>query len=108
MFGPDPFGCSPAKSMDAATAWMRFALSWNQMCMEAGEVIARRSLRMSQGAMSGPEAMGMVMEKATAFALASERAAVAAARGGDALRIADAALGPISARARSNVHKLRR
>ena len=40
----------------------------------------RRTMRMSQGKMTGPEAMGMVMEKATAFATATERAAVAAAK----------------------------
>ena len=36
----------------------------------------------------------MVMEKATAFAAATEGAAVAAANGGDALRIMTAALQP--------------
>ena len=50
----------------------------------------------------------MVMEKATAFAAASERAAVAAATGADPARIASAALRPIRAKTRSNVRKLRR
>jgi hypothetical protein len=50
----------------------------------------------------------MVMEKATAFALASEKAAVAAAKGGDATRIATAALRPYGTKARSNVRRLRR
>jgi hypothetical protein len=63
---------------------------------------------MSQGRMSGPEAVGMVMEKATAFALATERAAVAAAAGGNPARIASAALKPIRAKARSNARKYRR
>ena len=76
--------------------------------MAAGEVILRRSMRMSQGAMTAPEAVGMVMEKATAFAAATERAAVAAATGADPARIATAALKPIRAKTRSNVRKLRR
>ena len=108
MFGPRKMSYSPAQSMDAASAWMRFALSYNQMCMAAGEVIVLRSLRWSQGTMSAPEALGMVMEKATAFVQASEQAAVAAAGGADPLRIASAALQPIRAKARSNVRKLRR
>ena len=80
--------------MNAANAWVRFAIAYSQMAMAAGEVIFRRSMRMSQGAMTGPEAVGMVLEKATAFATATERAAVAAAAGGDAARIARAALQP--------------
>jgi hypothetical protein len=48
------------------------------------------------------------MEKATAFAQSSERAAVAAAGGADPVRIADAALAPFSAKAHSNVRSLRR
>jgi hypothetical protein len=95
-------------SLDLASAWSGFAFSYTQMCMAAGEVILRRSLLLSRGAMSAPEALGMVMEKATAFAEASERAAVAAAGGADPASIATAALRPIRARARSNVRKLRR
>ena len=94
--------------MKSANSWMKFAIAYSQMSMAAGEVIMRRSMRMSQGAMTGPEAVGMVMEKATAFAAATERAAVAAATGGDAARIASAALRPIRAKTRSNVRKLRR
>ena len=67
------------------------------MSMSAGEVIMRRIMRMASGAMTPPEAVGMVMEKATAFAAATERAAVAAARGGDAAKIATAALRPYGA-----------
>ena len=78
------------------------------MSVAAGEVIVRRSMRMSQGAMTGAEAVGMVMEKATAFAAATEGAAVAAATGGDPARIASAALRPIRAKTRSNVRKYRR
>jgi hypothetical protein len=96
------------KPLALASSWMRFAVAYQQMSMAAGEVIARRSIRMSRGDMSAPEAVGMVMEKATAFAAATERAAVAAATGADPARIASAALKPIRAKARSNVRKLRR
>jgi hypothetical protein len=95
-------------SMNLASAWMRYASAYSQMSMAAAEVIFRRSLRMSQGEMTGPEAMGMMMEKATAFASATEKAAVAAARGADPAGIATAALAPITAKARSNARKYRR
>ena len=94
--------------MKAVSAWMRFAVAYSQMVTAAAEVIFRRSLRMSQGAMTAPEAVGMVMEKATAFAAATEGAAVAAATGADPARIASAALRPIRTRTRSNVRKYRR
>ncbi len=98
MYGP----------FDQANSWMKYAIAYSQMSMAAGEVIMRRSLRMSQGAMTAPEALGMVMEKATAFTAAAERAAVAAASGGDAAKIAHAALKPIRAKTRSNARKYRR
>jgi hypothetical protein len=94
--------------MNAASAWVRFALDFSQMAMASSEVILRRSILMSQGAMTGPEAVGMVLEKATAFATAAERAAVAAAAGGDATRIAHAALKPYRTKTRLNVRKYRR
>jgi hypothetical protein len=98
----------PFDQMQAASAWMKFAFSYSQMSMAAGEVIMRRSLLMSRGAMTGAEAVGMVMEKATAFAAATEGAAIAAATGADPARIAGAALKPIRAKTRSNVRKYRR
>jgi hypothetical protein len=78
------------------------------MTAEAAEVIARRSMLMAQGGMSAPEAMGMVMEKATAFISAAEKASVAAARGAHPVRIASAALRPYGSRTRANARKLRR
>jgi hypothetical protein len=96
------------KPMQAANAWMKFATHYAQMQLAACEVIARRTMMMSQGTMSGPEAMGMVLEKATAFAAAGEKAATAAARGGDAVKIATAALHPIRVKTRSNARRLRR
>jgi hypothetical protein len=92
----------------AANAWTKFAVDYSQMALAAGEVIMRRTMLMQQGLMTGPEAVGMVMEKATAFAVAAERAAVAAATGADPARIAHAALKPYRTKARSNVRKYRR
>ena len=86
------------KNFNALGAWMKLATSYSRMTMSAAEVIMRRSMRMASGAMTPPEAIGMVMEKAT----------VAAARGGDAARIASAALRPYGSKTRSNVRKLRR
>jgi hypothetical protein len=94
--------------MKAANAWVRFAMDYSQMAMAANEVIMRRSMRMSQGAMTGAEAVAMVMEKATAFATATELAVVAAATGADPARIAHAALRPYRTKTRSNVRKYRR
>lgn len=105
---PVTFCLTPVNLTNLATAWMQFAFTYTQMCVSAGEVITRRSLRISQGAMTNAEAVAMVMEKATAFTLASERAAVAAARGADPAAIASAALRPIRARTRANVRSLRR
>ncbi len=68
----------------------------------------RRSMQIWQGGMSGPEAIGMVAEKATAFAAAGERATIAAARGANPVAIASAALSPIRAKTRSNVRLLRK
>jgi hypothetical protein len=93
--------------MNPMNSWMKFAVAYTEMSMAAGEIIVRRSMMMSQGTMSSAEAIGMVMEKASAFAEATERAAVAAATGADPVRIASAALKPIGARTRSNVRKLR-
>ncbi len=99
---------TPFSQVRLAKAWMEYAVAYSQMSLAAGEVILRRSIRMSQGAMTAPEAMGMMMEKATAFAAATEGATVAAAAGGDAARIATAALRPIGAKTRANVRKYRR
>ena len=100
-------GYAPGLAKNAASAWMRFAMSYGQMNMAAAEVIMRRSMKISQGRMSAPEAVGMVLEKATAFTKASENAAVAAFRGADPARIATAALRPIRAKTRSNARKYR-
>jgi hypothetical protein len=92
----------------AMSAWFTYATALSRMQMSAAEVILRRSHRIANGSMTPPEAMGMVMEKVATFASSAERAAVAAARGGDVTRIATAALRPYGSKTRSNVRKLRR
>ena len=99
---------TPMAPMKAANAWVRFAIDYSQMAMAASEVIMRRSMKMSRGAMTGPEVVGMVLEKATAFATATEHATVAAAAGADPARIAHAALRPYRTKTRSNARKYRR
>jgi len=100
------FFLTPPKG--ATTAWLKYATAMTRMQMAAAEVIMRRTQRMASGTMTPPEAMGMVLEKATAFAASAEKAAVAAAKGGDVARIATAALRPYGSKTRSNVRKLRR
>jgi hypothetical protein len=97
---PSPFA--------AMAAWGRFAAACTRMNLAAGEIILRRTHQMATGTMTPPEAVAMVMEKSTAFAQSAEKAALAAARGGDAARIATAALSPYGAKTRSNVRKLRK
>lgn len=95
------------KNLKDFASWSRLAVAYSEMSMAAGEVIFRRTLQMSQGAMTPADAMSMVMEKATAFATSTEKAAVAAAQGADPIRIATAALQPYGLKTRSNVRKLR-
>ncbi len=98
---------SPFDPLKTASSWAAFGVAYTEMSIAAAEVIVRRSMKMSSGAMTAGEAVGMVMEKATAFAAATEGAVIAAATGGDPLRIANAALRPIRAKTSSNVRKLR-
>jgi hypothetical protein len=98
----------PFDQLKIANSWISYAIAFQQMSLAASEVILRRSMMMMQGRMTAPEAVGMVMEKATAFAVATERAAVAAATGADPAGIASAALRPIRAKTRSNARKYRR
>ncbi|TVQ55886.1 MAG: hypothetical protein EA355_08805 [Rhodobacteraceae bacterium] len=94
--------------MKAATAWARLGVASTRMALSATEVVWRRSMMMAQGGLSAPEAARMVMEKPAAFALAAQRAAVAAARGGDAAKVASAALKPIGVRTAANARRLRK
>ncbi|MBP7243135.1 antibiotic ABC transporter [Amaricoccus sp.] len=92
----------------ALIAWGNLTQSYARMSLAAGEVILRRTMQMASGTMTPHEAVAMVMEKPAAFATSAERAAVAAARGGDVTRIASAALRPYGAKTRSNVRRLRK
>lgn len=98
---------SYTKNLEAYASWSRFALAYSQMSMAAAEVIMRRSLQMSQGTMTPADALGMMMEKVTALSVSAERATQAAARGGDPLRIATAALAPYGTKTQANVRRLR-
>jgi len=98
----------PFDQITVANACIKYTIAFQQMSLAAAEVILRRSMKMLLGRMTPREAVGMVMEKATAFVAATEHAAVAAASGGDPVRIASAALRPIRAKTRSNVRKYRR
>jgi hypothetical protein len=95
-------------SLAAAQQLMKLMTAYNMMTLSAGEVIFRRTLMMANGSMSPPDAIGMVLEKATVFAAAAEKAAVAAAKGGDPVRVATAALRPYGTKTRANVRRLRR
>jgi hypothetical protein len=107
MKGALPMFYGP-RNFDAMMSWYRLATAYSRMTVEAAEVIARRTMLIAQGGMSAPEAMGMVMEKATAFVAATEKASVEAARGAHPVRIASAALRPYGSRTRANARKLRR
>ena len=97
-----------AKGYAAWMAWARLGAASTKMALSASEVVWRRSMMMAQGAMSAPEAARMVMEKPAAFALAAQRAATAAAQGGDMAKVATAALKPIGARTAANARRLRK
>ena len=94
--------------MKAYAAWSRFASTFGRMQMSAAEVIARRTTMMAQGAMSQPEAVRMLLEKPATFAFAAEKAMTAAARGGDAMTVANAALRPIGRKTAANARRLRK
>jgi hypothetical protein len=96
------------KSLDAARAAMELGIAYQMMAVSAFEVIFRRTHMMANGRMSPPDAIAMVLEKATVFAAAAEKAAVAAAKGGDPVRVASAALKPYGTKTRANVRRLRR
>jgi hypothetical protein len=86
---------------------LELAAALHEMTSAAAEVIFRRSQVILSGRMSPPDALAMVLEKATVFGEASQLATVAAARGGDPFSIARAALGPYGLKTRANVERLR-
>jgi hypothetical protein len=92
----------------AMRAWSDYGVAYSRMLIAANEVILRRTHQMATGAMTGPEATGMVMEKMTAMAVSAEKAAVAAAKGANPLAIATAALRPYGAKTTANARRLRK
>jgi hypothetical protein len=96
------------QGLNVMEAWSSFGMAYAQMLMSANEVMLRRTHQMATGAMSGPEAIGMVMEKMTAMAMSAEKAAVAAAKGANPLAIATAALRPYGSKTKANARRLRK
>ena len=94
--------------MDAMRALMQFATAYQRMAVSAGEVFFRRSMMMASGSMSGPDAVNMVVEKATTFADAAGEATAAAVKGEDPIGVASAALEPYGKQTEANVRELRR
>ena len=92
----------------AMQAWFAYGAAYSRMLLDANEVILRRTQRMATGAMTGPEATAMVLEKATAMTASAQKAAVTAAQGGNPLRIAASALKPYGSKTRSNARRLRK
>lgn len=99
---------SIGRSFEAARAAAELMVAYQVMTVAAAEVILRRTQMMASGRMSPPDAVAMVLEKATVFAAAAEKATVAAAKGGDPVRVATAALAPYGTKTRANVRRLRR
>ncbi len=95
-------------SADLFFGWAKYTVAVAEMTAEASEIIVRRTTRMAHGRMTAQEAIGMVLEKATAFARAHEHAAMAAVSGKAPHEILGAALKPYGAQTRANVTKLRR
>lgn len=99
---------SPNALWSAMNAWSRIATAYARMNLSAGEVIARRSTMMLTGAMSAPEATKMMLEKPATFATAAQRAMAAAARGGNAATVTEAALRPYKTKTAANARRLRK
>ncbi len=97
---PRPFG--------VIEGFLNLVLASHDVTLSATEVIWRRSAMLARGAMTASEAIGMVMEKHTAFAASAERAAIAAAKGGDAVKVATAALQPYRKTTAANARRLRK
>jgi len=93
--------------LDGMRSLMRFATAYQTMAIEAGEVFFRRSLMMATGSIGAPEAVDMVVEKATTFTEAAGVATTALVQGEDPVGVATAALEPYGARTAANVRELR-
>lgn len=86
---------------------MQFATAYQTMAIASGEVFFWRSLMMASGSTSAPDAVTMVVEKATTFAEAAGEATAAMMKGEDPFGIATAALEPYGIRTAANVRELR-
>jgi hypothetical protein len=91
----------------AVRSLMQFATAYQTMAVSAGEVFFRRSLMMASGSISPPDAVDMVVEKATTFAEAAGEATTAVVEGEDPVGVASAALEPYGTRTEANVRELR-
>ena len=92
---------------DAVRSLMQLAAAYQTMAISAGEVFFRRSLMMASGSMSAPDAVDIVVEKATTFAEAAGEATAAVVEGEDPVGVASAALEPYGTRTEANVRELR-
>ena len=92
---------------DAVRSLMKLATAYQTMAISAGEVFFRRSLMMASGSMSAPDAVNIVVEKATTFAEAAGEATTAVVEGEDPVGVASAALEPYGTRTEANVRQLR-
>ena len=94
-------------SMPAVQSLMRLATAYQRMALSAGEVFFRRSLLIASGSMRPPDAVNMVVEKATTLAEAVGEATEAVVKGEDSVGVASAALEPFGTRTEANVRELR-
>ena len=93
--------------LKAACDALELAADFHEMTSAAADVIFRRTQLLMSGRMTALDAVAILVEKATAFGDASQLATVAAARGGDPLSIARAALEPYGLKTRANAERLR-
>ena len=93
--------------LDGMRSLMRFATAYQTMAIAAGEVFFRRSLMMASGSVGAPDAVDMVVEKATTFAEAAGEATTAIVKGEDAVGVATRGARPYGTRTAANVRELR-
>lgn len=86
---------------------MQFATAYQTMAMAAGEVFLRRSMMFAHGSIGAPDAVSMLMEKATTFAESAGEATTALVSGHDPVEVAIAALEPYGTRTAANIRDLR-
>lgn len=92
---------------DCMRPLMQFTTAYQTMAMTAGEVFLRRSMMLAHGSIGAPDAVSMLMEKATTFAKSAEVATTALVSGQDPVDVAIAALEPYGTRTAANMRDLR-